>query len=240
MSLLRRALIYTFIALLFFILGFALVNYIVMPYKVKSGDTTKIPNLVGMEYEKARLICQEKGLVLNKQGEKFEQDTPPGFIISQDPLPELVMKRGRRVDVIVSLGQELTSIPDVTGLEADRAGRILETAGLKVLGERRQPSEVFKEGKVMGIDPPPGSRVKSGTEITLIISTGPISFIMPLLEERTLEEAKYIIEDMGLSLSGIEYVRTDLAIGTVIGQKPPAGSRVVKGQKVELIISSGE
>jgi beta-lactam-binding protein with PASTA domain len=239
-DIMRRALIYAVISLLFFVFGFALINYVVLPFMVRSGDTTKVPNVVGMEYEKARELCQERGLTLSKQGEKYEEGMPPGFIIVQDPLPELVIKRGRRIDVIVSLGQELTSIPDVTGLDATRATSILETTGLKVLGERSESSEEMGEGKVMAIEPPAGSRVKSGTEVTLVISSGPVSFEMPLLEERMLDEAKRIITDMGLTIRGIEYIRTDLPIGTVIGQKPPAGSRVVKGQEVELVISSGE
>jgi serine/threonine-protein kinase len=211
-----------------------------MPLLVRSGDTTKVPSVVGMEFEDARAICEERGLVLNRQGEKYEEDTPPGFVISQDPLPELMIKHGRRVDVIVSLGQELTSIPDITGLDPERATSILQTAGLTVVGERRESSETVSEGKVMDIEPPAGSRVRSGTEVTLVVSTGPISFVMPLLEERSLEEAERIIESMGLLMGSIEYVRTDLPIGTVMGQKPPAGSRVVKGQEVDLIISSGE
>jgi len=239
-DLLRKSLIYAAVAVLFFAFGFVLFNFVIMPYMVSSGDTTKIPDLVGMEYGKAGQICQERGLVLSKQGEKYEEDVPPGFIIVQNPLPELVMKKGRRIDVIVSLGQELTSIPDISGLEADRATSILETAGLKVLGKRHESSEVFAEGKVMDIEPPAGSRVKNGTEVTLMISTGPISFVMPLLEERTVEEARYIIEDMGLTVGALEYVRTDLAIGTVVDQKPPAGCRVVEGQEVELVVSSGE
>jgi beta-lactam-binding protein with PASTA domain len=237
---LKRALVYAGMALFFFIVGFVLVNYIVMPLMVRSGDTTKVPNLIGMEFEDAREVCDERGLVLNRQGEKYEEDTPPGFIISQDPLPELMVKHGRRVDVIVSLGQELTSIPDVTGLDVERATSILQTAGLVVVGERRESSETVSEGKVMDIEPPPGSRVKSGTEVMLIVSTGQYSFVMPLLEERQLEEAERIIENMGLLVGKIEYARTDLPIGTVIAQKPPPGSRVVKGQEVDMTISSGE
>lgn len=237
---LKRALVYAAMALLFFIVGFVLVNYIVMPLLIRSGDTTKVPDLIGLEFEDAREICEERGLVLNRQGEKYEEETPPGFIVSQDPLPELMMKQGRRVDVIVSLGQELTSIPDITGLDAERATSILETAGLVVVGERREASENVSEGKVMDIEPPPGSRVKSGTEVMLVVSTGPYSFDMPLLEERSLEEAERIIENMGLIVGRIEYVRTDLSIGTIIAQKPPPGSRVAKGQEVELTISSGE
>lgn len=240
LKLVKRASIYLIISVLFFLFGFAVINYFIMPYMVRSRDTTKVPNVTGMEFEKARDLCVERGLVINKQGEKYEEDRPPGFIIVQDPLPELVIKRGRRVDVIVSLGQELTSIPDITGLDADRATSILSTAGLKVIGERHESSEVVSEGKVMALEPPPGSRVKSGTEVTLVISTGAITFVMPLLEERLLDEAKHIVEDMGLVIANIEYVRTDLAIGTVIGQKPPAGSHVVQGQEVELVISSGE
>jgi len=239
-DLLRKSLIYAAVAVLFFTFGFVFINFVLMPYIVSSGETTKIPDLIGMEYEKASQLCLERGLVLSKQGEKYEEEMPPGFIIVQDPLPELVMKRGRRVDVIVSLGQELTSIPDISGLEADRATSILQTAGLKVMGQRHESSEVVAEGKVMSIEPPAGSRVRNGTEVTLIISSGPISFVMPLLEERTIEEARHIIEDMGLTAGKTEYVRTDLAVGTVVGQKPPAGSRVVQGQKVELVVSSGE
>jgi serine/threonine-protein kinase len=239
-KLLRRSVVYVLVAGLSFFIGFVLLNFVVLPLFVKSEDTTKVPDLVGLEYEQARLLCEERELVLEKRGERYEEDIAPGFVLSQDPLPELLIKKGRRIDVVVSMGQELTSIPDITGLEADRARSILETSGLRVIGERSESSENMAEGRVLAVEPSPGSRVKGGTEVTLIVSTGPLSFVMPLLEERTLEEAKRIVGDMGLVVGRVEYVRTDLPIGTVIGQEPPAGSQVVNGQHVELVISSGE
>lgn len=238
--LIKRTAVYLALAMVSFVVGFGIIDFVVLPLLVRSENTMKVPDLVGMEFEQARLLCEERELVLEKRGERYEEHVPPGFILSQDPLPELLVEKGKEIEVVVSMGQELTSIPDITGLEADRAKSILETSGLVVTGERRETSEIMAEGRVLAVEPPPGSRVKSGSEVALVLSSGPLSFAMPLLEERTLEEAKRIIADIGLVIGRIEYVRTELAIGIVISQRPPAGSQVVKGQPVELVISSGE
>jgi serine/threonine-protein kinase len=239
-NLLKKSALYLLLAVLSFFAGFALLSLVVLPLFVKSEDTTKVPDLVGKDSERARLLCEERELVMEKRGERYQEDVPPGYILSQDPLPELLIGKGGKVEVVVSMGQELTSIPDITGLEADRAKSILETSGLTVTGERSESSEHMAEGRVLALEPPPGSRVKSGTEITLIVSAGSLSFAMPLLEERALDEAKRIAGNMGLVVGTIEYLRTDLPIGTVIDQKPPPGSQVVKGQEIGLVISSGE
>lgn len=60
---------------------------------------------------------------------------PEGFIISQDPTymeKFNKVKQGSTVKVVVSKGEEKTTVPKVVGMEKDKAVKALEDAKLKV------------------------------------------------------------------------------------------------------------
>jgi serine/threonine protein kinase len=68
-------------------------------------------------------------------------------------------------------GPNLVEVPDVSGISAHSAVPRLSEAGLFWSGVRMSagPDPV---GIVMGTDPPVGSRVKRGTKVSLVVSTG--------------------------------------------------------------------
>jgi len=223
-----------------FFVGLALVNYIAMPLWVDKKDVVEVPSLVGEEVSRAREILEERGLVFGVMGENFSEEMPPGFILSQSPEEGLTVMRGRTVEVLVSLGQETVMIPDVAGFKVPQAKILLERAGLVPFDEQEEISETVMKGDVIRTEPPAKERVERGTEVLVYVSLGRTTMDMPLLEGRSLSETRRIVAAMELEIVRIDSIFSrDVRRGIVLGQKPPPGSRVVKGQEVELTVSMG-
>jgi serine/threonine-protein kinase len=227
-----------FLVFLSFLGGLALVNYLIMPIWIDRKDVVEVPSIVGMEVGQAREVLESKGLKFGLLGKTFSDVIPAGFIISQSPEEGLTVKRQRRIEALVSLGQESIMVPDVVGLKASQARILLERAGLVAAGEEDEVSEIVRKGCVIRTDPPAKARVPRGAEISLFVSLGRATMDMPILEGRTLAEALRIIEAMELRIAQVDSVSSaDVRPGIVLSQKPQSGSRVVKGQEVDLTVS---
>ncbi len=234
----KRFLLSLLLIVISFIAGLLIVNYVAMPLWVDKKDVVDVPSLVGMEVSRARDILEKRDLKFGIMGQNFNEEMPPGFIISQSPEEGLSVMRGRTVEVLVSLGQESVMVPDVVGFRLPQARILLERAGLVPGEELGEVSEIIKQDGVIRTEPPFKVRVPRGTEVKLYVSLGRTTVDMPLLEGRSLAETRRIVEVMELQIVRIDSVYSqDVREGIVLGQKPPPGSRVVKGQEVELTVS---
>ncbi|MCW2830944.1 MAG: pknB [Aeromicrobium sp.] len=132
------------------------------------------------------------------------------------------------------------SVPEVTGLDEDRATRSLENAGFVVAAESEKRTDAdVEEGDVIETDPPAGEMVDEGSTITLIVSSGPEQVEVPSLGGYTYDEAKTALEERGLKATK-QFRDSEVARNEVINTNPPAGSMVDVGTSVKLIVSRGQ
>ena len=86
-------------------------------------------------------------------------------------------------------------IPDVKNLSVEDADTLLRKRGLKVaLKSEEEPSLEVEEGKIIGTKPEIGRVVKENTEITLIISTGQVTYEVEDLTGKNYREVKTELE----------------------------------------------
>ena len=86
-------------------------------------------------------------------------------------------------------------IPDVKNLSVEDADTLLRKRGLKVaLKSEEEPSLEVEEGKIIGTKPEIGRVVKEDTEITLIISTGQVTYEVEDLTGKNYREVKTELE----------------------------------------------
>ena len=86
-------------------------------------------------------------------------------------------------------------IPDVKNLSVEDADTLLRKKGLKVaLDTEEEPSLEVEEGKIIGTKPEIGRVVKEDTEITLIISTGQVTYEVEDLTGKNYREVKTELE----------------------------------------------
>ena len=221
------------LAVLAFGIGLLVFNGLVMPRFIHGEAEVRVPDLTNLTYDQAEKLVTPLHLQVSRAGERFDPSVPAGFILSQDP-PEGTPVRGKhRVMVMVSLGEEFSSVPALFG-ESQRGARLLiERAGLRVGGTSRAPSDEVGEGLVVASDPAAESVLPRGTPVSLLISNGAggEEFVMPELLGRDLASVRRQLEAIGLR---IVTPPGTAGAGGIVFQDPPAGARITRDATITL------
>jgi eukaryotic-like serine/threonine-protein kinase len=216
-----------------FATGLALFNGLVMPQLIHGRGEVRVPDLASLSVEQAEQSLRQLGLKLSRSGERFDPAVPRGLVLQQDPPPQSAVRAGRRVVVVVSLGEEFSSVPQLFGTSLRGARVLIERTGLSVGGVTRAPSEDVGEGLVVATDPPAESVLQREAPVGLLVSTGSAaeSFVMPELLGRDLLTVRRQLEASGFRVLSPEGTSSR---GMIIVQQPAPGSRVDRGTVVTL------
>ncbi len=191
-------------------------------------------------FEKAKKTLESRGFIVIKKDEKYDPNHPPGIVISQNPFPFSMVKKGRRVYLIISAGERLTVVPDLTK-SSEREASLKILASHLELGEKYyEYSSFFPEGVVFKQSIASGVKVNKGSKIDITISLGPEpnEIIVPDVKGYILEKAVEIIKKSGLTVGKISYsVENELLPNTVLGQSIASGTVVNSNDTINLIIS---
>lgn len=215
--------------------GYLAVNLILMPSLTRQGAEVRVPEVVGFSEREAERLLAAEDLKLSKISEQWSPDVPRGFITAQDPPAGGVVKRGRRISVIVSLGAQGTSVPILEGVTARQAEILLEGAGLKPGRSARAYSDQVGKDLIIASDPPGETMVEQETSVDLLVSLGPSprSFVLPDLTGRDAASAARSLRDAGFSVNLREGGPRQKG-GLVAGQEPAFGSRVAPRDTIVL------
>jgi serine/threonine-protein kinase len=94
-------------------------------------------------------------------------------VIRCDPASGEQVEEGSTVIVYVSSGEELVTVPALSGQTLEQAQATLSEFDLRTGEIRREPHANIPNGSVITSDPPPGTEEPAGSQIDLIVSTGP-------------------------------------------------------------------
>lgn len=104
----------------------------------------------------------------------------------------------------------------------------------------RQPSDAYPLDVVMGQQPPPGSRVREGRAVSIVVSNGVHIFPMPDLRFESLRNVTLELGNVKLQLAGTKTVpNDDIPHNYVVDQNPPPLTSVREGTPVTLTLSKG-
>lgn len=137
---------------------------------VSSGARVKqIPLLVGESERTAQLRAQQDGLTLLPQAEIRSADYPVGAVIAQNP-PQKT--NAEQVALLVNRGERSTTyvMPDLIGVNGDRAADVLRTSGFRVSVVGDHPYPGVPAGIVLRQSPQGGFQVSPGDAISLEVS----------------------------------------------------------------------
>lgn len=129
-------------------------------------------------------------------------------------------------------------VPLLRGANLTGAKEMLRERGLslKVEGEDYDPVE--PEGNVIRQSIPDGMRIRGFRTISVTVSKGPVTLLMPSVLGLALAEAASVIEGNDLAVTRVIYVYSDsVEKDRVIAQSPAPKERT--GQEITLIASSG-
>ena len=220
-------------ALAAFTTGMVVFNNLVMPRLIHGAGEVKVPDLSSLTLEQAERELSPLGIQLSRSGERFDPAVPRGFILSQDPAPETPVRGRRRVMVMVSLGEEFSSVPELSGESMRGARLLIERAGLRLGGITRAPSDEVGEGLIVASDPPAESVLPRDTPVGLLISTGtgPDVFVMPDVIGREIGGVRRQLEALGFR---VLVPPAAGSVGTLVAQDPPPGARITRDATITL------
>jgi beta-lactam-binding protein with PASTA domain/predicted Ser/Thr protein kinase len=206
---------------------------------VSSGlGTAKVPDVAGLPERRAVKTLEDRSFLVETE-ERFSNEVDEGLAIGTEPKAGSKLKGGSTVTLIISMGGNLVDVPNVVGLQQQIAENQLEAADLIPNVETQNSDQ--PEGTVVAQDPAGATQVESGSEVTVVVSTGAGSVIVPDVEGLFRDGAVRILSNRGLDVVVQEETTTDPAEdGRVIDQAPEAGARLRQGDTVTIVIGVAE
>lgn len=130
-------------------------------------------------------------------------------------------------------------VPTVVGLPFDAAVASIEKAGFSALrGETRFHRSVAKD-IILQQDPPAGSLQKRGIDITLAVSGGQRSAVVPDVAGLSQQQARLAIENAGFQFGPVRQQTSEQPRGAVVASDPPKGDSLPLPAVVRITISQG-
>lgn len=232
----RIILLWLIIILCSFGLGFFIFNFFVIPKLIGGGKNISVPNLVGKRLIDAQKIVIDQGFQLGDTRAVYDTIYPTGFVVSQKPLAGSIVKTGKKINFIVSKGEQIAVVPSLEQMTLDQGLRILNSIGFNPTVESLRSTIPY--GKIIGSEPPVGSQLSTRRRLKLYISTGNYGiFFMPMVIGLPIAAAIDTINNNGLILGEIKTIPSDEPTGLVIIQYPEDGMKVKTGDTVRLIVS---
>ena len=128
------------------------------------------------------------------------------------------------------------SIPVVTNDSVTQATAVLTADGFKIAKVSSAHSNGITQGTVIGTSP--SGRAAKGSAVTILVSSGPFTSIVPSVRGDKLAAAQAALQRVHLTYS-VDRVGSDAAVGTVLGTKPSAGKSWPQTKPVTIQVAGG-
>ena len=158
--------------------------------KVKKGRNVRIwvnkgqsdvwlPDFTGVQEREAKLALEGRGFIVKVTKENHES-VPTGYVIRQFPEGDKNQPKGSEVTLVVSKGplEKEVFVPSLRGLTVDQAKAALGTVELALGEVKEEPGE--KKGLIIKQSVDPGTAVKKGQAINVVVSSGPKAVVQTL------------------------------------------------------------
>ncbi len=164
-----------------------------------------------------------------------------GKVLSQSPVEGRKVKPGAKVELTVSSGPAVNTMPDLINQTDASATTLLGNLPVKVEIVRRYETSDLYAGTVYHTEPEAKQPLSEGQTVVLYISSGPDAqtITMNRLVGMTLTEAEEWLDDNDL-LSSVTYVESEEEADVVVYQSIAKGERLAPKTVVYLQVSKGE
>lgn len=198
----------------------------------------QVPDLVGKKLSEVQETYKEQGIIISQSGVEYSKDVEEGSIISQDQNPGS-NSTIYTINVVVSKGTRMVSVPDVEGKDLKVATYELQDSAGFVIETVEEVNEKVAKGLIFSQEPKAGESVAYGSTIKLKISLGDgkKAVLMPSVIGKTLADAKKELEDLKLAVN-IKYGEDkSKSNGVVIAQNYPQNQELKEGDLAEITIN---
>ena len=196
------------------------------------GGLAAIPDLTGRSIEQALEALEPLGVVI-EQDQENSGSVPEGFVSRTDPAAGSRIFKNSVVKVFVSLGPKQLRVPEVSGLSAEEAKKLLTDSGF-VVGSSKNFFGDAPQGQVLGLSAPAGTILNQGSVLDVRISLGPLPEVAGL----PAEQARTLLAAVAIEIEEVEVFNNQIpqgqAVGLVLAEDP-----LPENGKTVLEISKG-
>ena len=211
---------------------------------ISSGEEAKmvrVPDVEGRSEAEAEKMLQDAKLTVVHGKAENSDEVEEGHVISSDPEAGTEVEEGTEVTIVISLGEDQATVPDLRNKSASDAEAALKEAGLSGSASEEY-SDSVAAGQVISQSIDQGEKVDKGTTVSYVVSKGPKTQLVTIPSDivgATQDAAKKRLQEEGLTGVYVEEEYSDYPAGTVSRVDPSPGAKVEKGSQVRYWISIG-
>lgn len=199
-------------------------------------EMVNVPDVSNKPIAEARSELQAAGFTIGTETEVYNPDVEAGNVVSTDPAAGVQAAKGSSVNITISKGTEQVTVPDLRGMSADEAQRVLASYGLNGQQGDTVFSDDVEENRVAQQDIAAGTTAYKGDTITFHLSKGPETASVPNVQGLDFETARDRLETAGFTVS-LQWRDDSAAVNTVIRQSVTGTAKL--GTTITLTISNG-
>ncbi len=196
----------------------------------KGKDRVVLPTkLKGLTVDELTTKLEAVDLVLGDQTSRFDESVEKDRVIKAVSIKaDEQLKRGTRVDVLISKGRKPIAINDFAGRPVEEGRSAAEQTGLQFIVQEKFSDDVDK-GVIISQTPDSGILYKGDT-ITFVVSKGEDLVKVPDVVGKTRPQAKKILKKAGFEVRAFP----DAGDYEVANQSPDGGKKIKRGATVNI------
>ncbi len=206
--------------------------------KLTKPKETSIPNIIGLSKEEAEKTIIDSKLISGEVKEEYNSDVEKGLVISQDPAfrENYNIKEGTKINYVVSLGVEETTVPKVVGKTEEEAIQALEEAKLKY-EIKEENSKKVEAGYVIEQETEPDKTVNAGDIVVLHVSLGVKKITAPSVLGKSEKDATKELKNAGFKVIVTTEEDTSKDNDKVLKQSIDAGTEVEDESPITITVN---
>lgn len=142
-------------------------------------------------------------------------------------------------DAMYKLPSGMTRVPDFVTASFEEAQSWAENASILLSSTGTEYAPNMEGNLVLSQDTAVGSVVVSNSEVCVVLSTGEENYLLPDVQGMSLDDAKYALTCMGLTVQTTEGSQPGLAANCIITQSEDPYSETKSGAEITLTVNTG-
>ena len=141
---------------------------------------------------------------------------------------------------LIIKSEDTVIVPNLEGKNVVYALELLTELELNTKVKGSEYTSDIPKNHVVFQEPQPGSEIKKGRDVKIIISKGPKTVSMPNLIALSVQQANIILEENDMCQGELSRTyNTEVEKDRIIAQVPSAGTVIARGACIDLLVSKG-
>jgi serine/threonine-protein kinase len=175
--------------------------------------------------------------------DEFEEEAPAVLSILRKTLIVAVAVIGIIATAMIAyvwMNPGEAQVPDIIGKDLITAQTMASRAKVRLVVKTEEFNEKYDQGVIYYANPGAGRTIKAGKTVDVWVSKGSKYARVPRLSTLPEETARKRLMDEGLVVGDLTQEYSDtVETGSIVRQSPGPGTRLMRGDAVELVISLG-